>query len=71
MDREELNVLSLSYGELDFVQGYRRAMRAGVALQLVHFRSCGYFPGGGWKKSLATASSMSRNSWAPVSIYTI
>ena len=45
MDREELNVWSLSYGELDFVQGYRRAMRAGLALQLVHFRSCGYFPG--------------------------
>lgn len=36
---------SLSFGELDFVQGYRRAMRAGLALQLVHFRSHGYFPG--------------------------
>lgn len=45
MDREELSVWSLSYGELDFVQGYRHAMRAGLALQLVHFRSRGYFPG--------------------------
>ncbi len=45
MDREELQVWSLSFGELDFVQGYRRVMRAGLALQLVHFRRCGYFPG--------------------------
>ena len=45
MDSEELKVWSLSFGELDFVQGYRHAMRAGLALQLVHFRSHGYFPG--------------------------
>ncbi|MCF6432983.1 DUF4158 domain-containing protein, partial [Leisingera sp. MMG026] len=44
MEREELKAWSLSFGELDFVQGYRRALRAGLALQLVHFRSCGYFP---------------------------
>ncbi len=44
MDREELRVWSLSFGELDFVQGYRRVMRAGLALQLVHFRIHGYFP---------------------------
>ena len=44
MESEELKVWSLSFGELDFVQGYRRAMRAGVALQLVHFRTYGYFP---------------------------
>lgn len=45
MHSDELKVWSLSFGELDFVQGYRRAMRAGVTLQLVHFRSHGYFPG--------------------------
>ena len=45
MDNAELKVWSLSFAELDFVQGYRRAMRAGLALQLVHFRSHGYFPG--------------------------
>lgn len=44
MESEELKVWSLSFGELDFVQGYRRAMRAGVALQLVYFRTYGYFP---------------------------
>ncbi|WP_373636629.1 Tn3 family transposase [Yoonia sp. BS5-3] len=44
MDRDALNVWSLSFGELDFIQGYRHAMRAGLALQLVHFRSYGYFP---------------------------
>ena len=42
MESEELKVWSLSFGELDFVQGYRRAMRAGMALQLVHFRTYGY-----------------------------
>ena len=45
MDSDELKMWSLSFGELDFVQGYRRAMRAGLALQLVHFRSHGYFLG--------------------------
>ncbi|MES0864796.1 Tn3 family transposase, partial [Ruegeria sp. SCPT10] len=45
MESEKLKVWSLSFGELDFVQGYRRAMRAGLALQLVYFRSHGYFPG--------------------------
>lgn len=45
MESEELKVWSLSSGELDFVQGYWRAMRAGLTLQLVHFRSRGYFPG--------------------------
>ncbi len=45
MDREELREWSLSFVELDFVQGYRRTMRAGLALQLVHFRIHGYFPG--------------------------
>lgn len=44
MEREELKVWSLSFGELEFVQGYRRAMRAGLALQLVHFRNHGFFP---------------------------
>lgn len=46
MDCKELKVWSLSFGELDFVQGYQHAMRAGLALQLVHFRSYGHFPGG-------------------------
>ncbi|SMX37127.1 hypothetical protein OCA8868_01287 [Octadecabacter ascidiaceicola] len=70
MDREELNVWSLSYGELDFVQGYRHAMRTGLALQLVHFRSRGYFPGT-LMKLQTTRFSMLRKSWAPMSIYTI
>lgn len=36
MDCEELRTWSLSFDELGFVEGYRRAMRAGLALQLVH-----------------------------------
>jgi len=44
MESEELKVWSLSFGELDFAQGYRRAMRAGLALQLVHSRTYRYFP---------------------------
>ena len=44
MDRESLAVWSLSYADLEFINGYRHAMRIGLAAQLTHFRQFGYFP---------------------------
>ncbi|MCG7522015.1 DUF4158 domain-containing protein [Ruegeria sp. Ofav3-42] len=44
MEREFLAVWSLSYADLDLVNGYRHAMRIGLAAQLAHFRHFGYFP---------------------------
>ena len=44
MEREFLAVWSLSYADLEFVNGYRHAMRIGLAAQLAHFRRFGYFP---------------------------
>lgn len=44
MEREFLAVWSLSYTDLEFVNGYRHVMRIGLAVQLAHFRHFGYFP---------------------------
>lgn len=44
MEREFLVIWSLSYADLEFVNGYRHAMRIGLAAQLAHFRHFGYFP---------------------------
>jgi TnpA family transposase len=43
LDQNILAAWSLSFSELEFVHGYRHAMRIGIAVQLLHFRSHGYF----------------------------
>lgn len=44
MDQNIITAWSLSFSELEFVHGYRHAMRIGIAVQLLHFRSHGHFP---------------------------
>jgi len=44
LDQNILAAWSLSFSELEFVHGYRHAMRIGIAVQLLHFRSHGTFP---------------------------
>lgn len=46
MDRTFSRVWSLSYSDLKFVEGYRRASRVRVAAQLLYFRSHTQFPTG-------------------------
>lgn len=43
LDQDFIAAWSLSFSELEFVHGYRHAMRVGIAVQLLHFRSHGYF----------------------------
>ena len=44
LEQNFLAAWSLSFSELEFVSGYRHAMRIGIAVQMLHFRSHGYFP---------------------------
>jgi len=43
LDQNFLAARSLSFSDLEFVHGYRHAMRVGLAAQLLHFRSRGFF----------------------------
>ena len=43
LDQEFLAAWSMSFSDLEFVHGYRHAMRIGITAQLLHFRSHGYF----------------------------